>query len=217
MASLRRSLGMLNDVENPIPDTTAPARTAPGWMGAVAGLAAAAVSLAFGQLIEGVSDTIPGLVLGVGELVIDYTPGWAAEESIENLGTAGKGNLLLGITVVSFLLAAVIGEVSLRRGDRFGVAGFAGFGLIGGWATARNPQSPFVSSWFWALVAAGLGIATLRFLLRQARARATSSSRRGASTRRLQVHSTRPRPGEPSSASLPVPEPSPSPASESAV
>ena len=169
MASLRRSLGMLNDVENPIPDTTAPARTVPGWMGAVAGLAAAAVSLAFGQLIEGVSDTIPGLVLGVGELVIDYTPGWAAEESIENLGTAGKGNLLLGITVVSFLLAAVIGEVSLRRGDRFGVVGFAGFGLIGGWATARNPQSPFVSSWFWALVAAGLGIATLRFLLRQAR------------------------------------------------
>ncbi len=160
---------MLNDVENPIPDTTAPTRTAPGWMGAVAGLAAAAVSLAFGQLIEGVSDTIPGLVLGVGELVIDYTPGWAAEESIENLGTAGKGNLLLGITVVSFLLAAVIGEVSLRRGDRFGVVGFAGFGLIGGWATARNPQSPFVSSWFWALVAAGLGIATLRFLLRQAR------------------------------------------------
>ena len=160
---------MLEDVESPTRDAEASTRTSPAWMGALSGLAAAAVALAFGQLIEGVSDTIPGLVLGVGELVIDYTPGWAAEESIESLGSAGKGNLLLGITIVSFLLAALIGEVALRRGDRFGVAGFAAFGLLGGWAVARNPQSPFFAGWFWSLVAAGLGVATLRFLLRQAR------------------------------------------------
>ncbi|MEO0492280.1 MAG: molybdopterin-dependent oxidoreductase [Actinomycetota bacterium] len=145
---------------------------APWWMGALSGVAAAAVALAFGQFIEGVSDTIPGLVLGVGELVIDYTPGWAAEESIESLGSAGKGNLLLGITLVAFLLAGMLGEQALKRGDRFGVLGFAAFGLVGGWAVARNPQSPFVASWFWALVAAGLGIVTLRFLLRRARATA---------------------------------------------
>ena len=160
---------MLEDVDTSTPDAAAPARTAPAWMGALSGLGAAAVALGFGQLIEGISDTIPGLVLGVGELVIDYTPGWAAEESIESLGSAGKGNLLLGITIVSFLLAALLGEVALRRGDRFGVAGFATFGLLGGWAVARNPQSPFFASWFWALVAAGLGVLTLRFLLRQAR------------------------------------------------
>ncbi|MEM8706114.1 MAG: molybdopterin-dependent oxidoreductase [Actinomycetota bacterium] len=150
--------------------------SAPWWMGVLAGLAAAGVALAFGQLIEGVSDTIPGLVLGVGELVIDYTPGWAAEESIENLGTAGKGNLLLGITIVAFLLAGMLGEQALKRGDRFGVFGFAAFGLLGGWAVARNPQSPFFASWLWALVAAGLGIATLRFLLKRARASATDTA-----------------------------------------
>lgn len=144
-------------------------QTAPWWMGVLAGFAAAGVALGFGQLIEGISDTIPGLVLAVGELVIDYTPGWAAEESIESLGSAGKGNLLRGVTIVSFLLAGMLGEQALKRGERFGVAGFAAFGLLGGWAVARNPQSPFFASWFWSLVAAGLGIATLRFLLKIAR------------------------------------------------
>ena len=43
--------------------------------------------------------------------------------------------------------------------------GFAAFGLLGGFTTARNPSSPALQSWFWSLVAAGLGIATLLFLL----------------------------------------------------
>ena len=127
--------------------TQHPSQSAPWWMGALSGVAAAAVALASGQFIEGVSDTMPGLVLGVGELIIDYTPGWAAEESIENLGTAGKGNLLLGITIVAFLLAGLLGEQALKRGDRVGVAGFLAFGLLGGWAAARNPQSSFIAGW----------------------------------------------------------------------
>lgn len=142
-------------------------------MGWLAGVGAAAVALGFSQFIEGATD-IPGLVLGVGELVIDYTPGWVAEGSIENLGSAGKGNLLRGITIVSFLIAAGLGELSVRRSRRIGVVGFAAFGLLGGWATARNPQSNAVGSWFWALVATGLGIATLLVLVKRARATVAS-------------------------------------------
>jgi len=138
------------------------------WMGALAGVGAAAVALSFGQFIEGATD-IPGLVLGVGELVLDYTPGQVAEQSIENLGSSGKGSLLPGITVVAFVLAAVLGDAAMRKGNRVGVAAFAAFGLLGGFATARNPQSPAIASWFWSLVAGGLGIATLIFLLNWAR------------------------------------------------
>ncbi len=138
-------------------------------MGAVAGMGGAAVALSFGQFIEGATN-VPGLVLGVGEWIIDITPGWVAERSIEDLGTAGKGNLLEGITIVTFLLAAGLGSVALRRGTRYGVAGFAAFGLLGGFTTARNPQSPAVTSWIWSLVAAALGIATFVFLLRRAQA-----------------------------------------------
>ena len=150
----------------------------PSWMGWLAGVSAAAVALGFGQFIEGVTD-VPGLVLGVGELVIDYMPGWAAEESIENLGSAGKGNLLRGITIVSFVIAAVLGDRSARRSRAVGIWGFVAFGLLGGWATARNPQSGVVASWLWALTAAVLGIATLLVLVGRARASVTANNPSG--------------------------------------
>ncbi len=137
-------------------------------MGALAGIAAAAVALGFSQWVEGASD-VPGLVLGVGEWVVDYTPGWVAEWSIEDLGSAGKGNLLPGITLVTFLIAAKLGDVSLRVSRRWGVLGFTAFGLFGAFAAARNPQSPAVASWFWSLVAAMLGITTLIVLIGIAR------------------------------------------------
>ena len=150
----------------------APQSTASGqlwWQGALAGAAAGGVALMFGQLVEALSETIPGLVLGMGEWVLDITPGWAAEESIENLGSSGKASLLPGITIVALLAAAALGNASLRISRKIGIAGFAVFGLLGGFTTARNPSSPALQSWFWALVAAGLGIATLLFLLNRLR------------------------------------------------
>lgn len=137
----------------------------PGWYGPLAGTAAGAVALMFGQIVEALSDDIPGLVLGMGEWILDITPGWAAEESIENLGSTGKASLLPGITIVALLAAAALGNASLHFSRRIGIWGFTAFGLLGGFTTARNPTSPALASWFWSLVAAGLGIATLLFLL----------------------------------------------------
>jgi DMSO/TMAO reductase YedYZ molybdopterin-dependent catalytic subunit len=137
----------------------------PRWFGAVAGAIAAAVALVFGELVSAINDDIPGLVLGMGEWIVDITPGDAARASIDNLGSSGKEWLLPGITITALVLGAVLGEFSKQINVRIGIAGFAAFGLLGGFTTARNPQSPAVSSWVWALVAAGLGIATLLFLL----------------------------------------------------
>ncbi len=144
----------------------------PGWYGPLAGAAAGAVALMFGQIVEALSENIPGLVLGMGEWVLDITPGWAAEESIENLGSTGKASLLPGITIVALLVAAALGNASLRVSRRIGVWGFTAFGLLGGFTTARNPMSPALASWFWSLVAAALGIAVLLFLLDRLRGRA---------------------------------------------
>ncbi|MDG2027981.1 MAG: molybdopterin-dependent oxidoreductase [Acidimicrobiales bacterium] len=137
----------------------------PRWYGALAGVLAALVALIFGELVEAISDSIPGLVLGMGEWILDITPGRAAREGIENLGSNAKGSLLPGITIVALLLAALLGDLARRRSIWFSVAGFAVFGLLGGFTTARNPQSPAFASWFWAIVAAGLGVATLVLLL----------------------------------------------------
>lgn len=145
----------------------------PRWYGALAGFLAAAVALVFGEVVEAISDTIPGLVLGMGEWILDITPGAVAEESIENLGSSGKSSLLPGITLTALTIGAILGDLSKRVSLRIGIVGFALFGLLGGFTTARNPQSPALASWFWAIVAAGLGIATLVWLL----ARLTSPTR----------------------------------------
>ena len=44
------------------------------WQGALAGALAGGVALMFGQFVEALSDTIPGLVLGMGEWILDITP-----------------------------------------------------------------------------------------------------------------------------------------------
>ena len=137
----------------------------PRWYGALAGLVAAAVALIFGEIVAAIDDDIPGLALGMGEWILDIAPGEAARASIENLGSNGKAWLVPGITITALLLGAVFGDLSKHVSPRIGAIGFGLFGLLGGFTTARNPQSPAVASWIWALVAAGAGIATLLFLL----------------------------------------------------
>ena len=137
----------------------------PRWFGSIAGVIAAATAMIFGELVGAISDTIPGLVLGVGEWILDITPGDVARESIENLGSSGKSSLLPGITITALIIGAILGDLSQRISMRIGIIGLGLFGVLGGFTAARNPQSPALASWFWALVAAGLGIGTLILLL----------------------------------------------------
>ena len=138
-----------------------------GWL---AGAAGAAVALGFGELIEGISDTIPSLVIAVGEVVTDYTPGEIVAFSIANLGASQKTMLTVGIVVLSLAICGLFGRLATRGRGVAAVAGFGVFGLIGGWAAARNPLSPALASWLVALAAAVLGAATTRFLVSRASA-----------------------------------------------
>ena len=131
--------------------------TPPVWAGFIAGAAGAAIALGFGELVEGASDTIPSLVVAVGELVADYTPGDVVAASIANLGTSQKTVLAVSITLLSLLIGGMFGRFTVLGMPKVTLAGFAAFGLIGGWAAARNPFSPAPASWIAALSAAALG------------------------------------------------------------
>ena len=141
-----------------------PARIA----GTLAGAAGAAVSLGFGELIDGASESIPSLVIAIGEVVTDYTPGDVVAASIENLGSIQKSVLTGGIIIASLLIGGLLGQFGLRGSRRVTVGGFALFGLIGGWAAARNPISPDLASWLVAFGAAALGAATTLLLVSRA-------------------------------------------------
>lgn len=143
--------------------------------GLIAGIAGAAVALAFGEFIDGLVDTIPSLVVAVGEALVDYSPDWAVKLSIELFGEKDKAVLAIGIVGVSLIIGGLLGACAMAPRRRWvPFAGFAAFGVIGGWTAARNPMSPFVGSWVVAIVAAALGYITLRLLLRVAPARSAA-------------------------------------------
>ena len=155
-------------------------RTATGTAGLVAGVAGAAVALGFGELVEGVSETIPSLVVAVAEVVVDYTPGDVVAFSIANVGSAQKTLLVTGVVVVSLAVCGILGRLAARGRRVAAVGGFALFGLVGGWAAARNPQSPAGASWLVALAAAVLAAATTVFLVRRAAVLPRPASRMAA-------------------------------------
>jgi DMSO/TMAO reductase YedYZ molybdopterin-dependent catalytic subunit len=135
----------------------------PTWAGALAGTVAAGAALAFGELMAGLTDAVPSLVIAVGELIIDYAPGDVVETGIDAAGTNDKPALIAGIVLLSLLFGAVLGTIGLTK-PRSADAGFLLFGVFGGWAAARNPFSQAGWSWIVALLAAGVGVATRRVL-----------------------------------------------------
>ncbi len=142
----------------------APGATGAAWA-ALSGLLAAGAALATGELLSGFSQSVPSLVIGIAEVFTDETPGGIVRWSIDTFGASQKTLLVWGITTVALLVGAALGVAS-RRDRRIGVAGFAAFGVLGGWAAARAALSADGWSWFSAILAALVGITVLIALLR---------------------------------------------------
>ena len=168
---------MTDLAEHPVDDADAPPEQdteAPAALGWLAGALGAALALAVGELAANLSDSITSLVVGIGEIVIDATPGQAVATSINNIGSLQKPLLLAGIVIVAVAIGGWLG----RRGrtQRAVVPiGFAVFGVIGAIATARDNLTSGLGSWLVALAAAAIGAGTTLALLAVAgRGRSTS-------------------------------------------
>ena len=152
------------------------------WAGAFAGFAGVAVALAFGELIASITDDVPSLAVAVSELIIDYTPGDVMAFSIENIGSIQKTLLISQVAIVSLLIGSVLGwfathrqathkqvvsgqATHTHRHKAIAVAGFIVFGVIGGWATARNPTSSALISWAVVIIATISAIAVMLTLI----------------------------------------------------
>ncbi|MGH9084881.1 MAG: hypothetical protein ACRDYW_05465, partial [Acidimicrobiales bacterium] len=142
---------------------TAPSSRASRSAAAVAGLVAAGAALGTSELLSGLSGRIPSLVLSVADLLVAETPGGIVRWSIRTFGTSQKVVLVTGIVVTSLLLGAGVGLAARSRFAR-GAAGFAGFGLLGGWAAARGTLAGDGWGWLAALVSAAAGVAALHLL-----------------------------------------------------
>jgi DMSO/TMAO reductase YedYZ molybdopterin-dependent catalytic subunit len=151
--------------------------------GALAGLLAAAASLAVGHLVAAGLQPAASPLLAVGSTFIDLTPEWLKSFAITTFGESDKAALLVGIVVVLALAAAGIGLLSLRR-LALGVVAVAALGLVGAAAAALRPLGSPVSV-VPAIAGAVAGSAVLVALVLRARrlgerpsAPAEASSRR---------------------------------------
>ena len=135
--------------------------------GAVAGAVAAGVALGVSELVCGLAGSSTSLVTAVGTQFIDRFAAELKDLAVSLFGTNDKVALVVGIVVVSIALGALVGVASMRR-PWVGVAGFAGFGVVGLLSYLDDPQADPAAGVVAAVLAVVAGVATLFGLLRLA-------------------------------------------------
>lgn len=93
----------------------APARSAPRWAYAVAGVVSALAAMGVGHLIAGWLYPPASPLLAVGSFVIDLAPTPVKEWAVATFGTADKPILIGSVAIVSLALAAAVGVIARRR------------------------------------------------------------------------------------------------------
>ncbi|MDE0188078.1 MAG: molybdopterin-dependent oxidoreductase [bacterium] len=140
----------------------------------IAGAVAAALALAVGELIAGVSPASVSLTEAVGGLAIDYVPPPVKDFAIAVFGIHDKLALIIGMVVVTVVLGALVGKRAARRWS-VAVWVFGLFGLLGAFSLQREPDIGWPSSIIYAAVAAAVALVALRVLYRWLPAAATES------------------------------------------
>jgi DMSO/TMAO reductase YedYZ molybdopterin-dependent catalytic subunit len=156
-----------------------------GPRAAAAGVAGAATALGVSELLSGLSDRVPSLILSVANVVIAETPGGIVRWSIETFGTNQKAVLVVGTVVTSLMLGGLFGFVGRHHPER-AAAGFAVFGVVGGWAAARDALVSAAWGWVSAAVSVAAGVGVYLGLLRLG-ATAQPAADDGGARRRIGV------------------------------
>ena len=131
----------------------------------IAGALAAALALAVGELIAGISPASVSLTEAVGGLAIDYVPPPVKDFAIAVFGIYDKLALIIGMVVVTVLLGALVGKWATRRWAA-AVWVFGLFGLLGAFSLQREPDMGWLMSILNAAVAAGMALVALKVLYR---------------------------------------------------
>ncbi|MEX2032782.1 MAG: hypothetical protein WEA81_07935, partial [Dehalococcoidia bacterium] len=139
-----------------------------------AGLVAAGLALGVGELVAGLFGA-SSLVIAVGNVVIDNTPGPLVKKIIDLLGTNDKPALILGITATSLGLGGALGPAAGRHRSA-GAAAFAAFGALGVLAGLADPLTGAAVAIVTALFAAVAGYLMLDLLLRIATPEGSAST-----------------------------------------
>ena len=133
---------------------------------ALSGVVGAAVAIGLGELMAGLVRRIPSPLAAVGRTVVDLSPPALEDVAISLFGTADKGALAIGTTVIALVVGFTAGRLGARR-LAWGLAVFAAFGLLGISAGLREPLVSNVLVVLATTLAVVGGAETMRQLLRR--------------------------------------------------
>ncbi len=139
------------------------------WLGSLAGVAAAAVSIGLAELIAAFAGPQSAPVIAVGDVVVDSVPLPVKTFATSTFGTHDKTALIAGTFILLAIVAAVIGAWAVHD-IRIGYAGIAAFGILGAVAAVTRPAAGF-GAVFPSLIGACAGAAALYYVLRGPRVR----------------------------------------------
>ncbi len=134
----------------------------------ISGALAAGAALAVGELVSAFGQHGQSLVGGVGNEIVDRAAGGTVRFAIQVFGTADKTVLVVTIVLISLLLGAWLGRLSLTR-PWAAPLGFTLFGLVGMVAGIRDPLTADGVVVVASILAVLTGVVTLQVLLRVAR------------------------------------------------
>ncbi len=132
-------------------------------MGALAGIIAAIVALAVGELVAAFIDRAASPIVVVGGTFIDATPEWLKSFAIATFGERDKDALLAGIGGTLLVGAALLGMIATRW-RVIGWLGVAGLGVVGAIAALTRPTGMPIDT-LPSIAGAAVGIVALTLLL----------------------------------------------------
>jgi DMSO/TMAO reductase YedYZ molybdopterin-dependent catalytic subunit len=138
-------------------------------------VAAVVFGAGLGELVARFISPESSPIAAIGGGLIDLAPPWAKDTAIALFGTADKIALVAGIALVLIVVAAVAGQLELRR-PPWGVVIVAGLGVVGVVAALLRADDP-ASAWIPAGLAGAASIFALRLLITLARAATAARAR----------------------------------------
>jgi DMSO/TMAO reductase YedYZ molybdopterin-dependent catalytic subunit len=131
----------------------------------VAGAVGMVVAFGLTELIHGLYQPVPSVLMAIAQQIIRLTPGGFATKAIEILGMADTPILITFVVVATLLIAGFLAYFSLRSW----VIALIGVGILGAVAVVASFAQPFVAPVATVLTvvgALGIGSAVSGFLLR---------------------------------------------------
>ena len=136
-------------------------------MAAAAGVVSAGLALGVSELMAGLLAGTTSLVAAVGQVVIDLQPPGAKDFVVTLFGTNDKAALEVVVLLAALMFGAILGIVATRS-FAIAAAGFAGFGALGFVSALGDPLANPSMVVLEVVIAVGVGIQTLSWLLARA-------------------------------------------------